>query len=88
MKPDINTQVVIFESYEWQAKSIVTGLVEIFAGLLIAIFSGPLARVSIAWNRRVLGIELPFAWVRIGGVLVGGLLSFAGVLRFLGWPAV
>lgn len=69
-----------------EANTMVIGLVEILAGLLIAIFSGTLARASIALNRRILGIELPFEWARIGGVFVGALLSFAGLLSFLGAP--
>lgn len=65
-----------------------TGLGEIIAGLLIAIFSGPLARVSIRMNKRTLGVEFPLAWVRAGTVLVGGVLSFSGLLRLLRLPLI
>jgi len=60
----------------------------IFAGLLIAIFSGPLARTQIAMNKRLLGVELPFGWSRAGGVIVGALLSFSGLLRLLRLPPI
>ena len=65
---------------------ILFGLGEVVAGLLIAIFSGPLARVSISLNKRTLGIELPFELCRAANVIVGALLSFSGVLTLLRLP--
>lgn len=61
----------------------ITGLVLIVAGLLIAIFSGPIARFQIAINKRLLGVEMPFEWSRAAGVLVGALVSFSGLLKLL-----
>ena len=52
-------------------------------GLLIAIFSGPIARFHVAMNRRLLGVELPFEWSKAAGVIVGALLSFSGLLKLL-----
>ena len=66
----------------------IAGLLLILAGLLIAIFSGPIARFQIAMNRRLLGVELPFEWSRAAGVIVGALLSFSGVLKLLQLPPV
>lgn len=60
----------------------------LIAGLLIAIFSGPLARMSIGLNRRVLGVEFPFEWSRAANVFVGALLSFSGLLLLLGLPSL
>lgn len=61
----------------------IAGLLLILAGLLIAIFSRPIARFQIAMNKRLLGVELPFEWLRAAGVIVGALLSFSGVLKLL-----
>ncbi len=61
----------------------IAGLLLILAGLLIAIFSGPIARFQIAMNKRLLGVELPFEWLRAAGVIVGALVSFSGVLKLL-----
>jgi len=66
----------------------IAGLLLILAGLLIAIFSGPIARFQIAMNKRLLGVELPFELSRAAGVIVGALLSFAGVLKVLQLPPV
>ena len=68
--------------------TIVTGIVELIAGLLIAIFSGSLARASVSLNKRVLGIELPVEWSKAATVIIGALLSFAGLLRLLGLPRI
>ena len=61
----------------------ITGLLLILAGLLIAIFSGPIARFHIAMNKRLLGVELPFEWSRAAGVLLGALVSFSGLLKLI-----
>ncbi len=61
----------------------IAGLLLILAGLLIAVFSGPIARFQIAMNKRLLGVELPFEWLRAAGVIVGALVSFSGVLKLL-----
>lgn len=58
----------------------------LLAGLLIAIFSGAIARWQIAMNKRLLGVEMPFEWSRAAGVLVGALLSFSGLLKLLQLP--
>jgi hypothetical protein len=60
----------------------------ILAGLLLTIFSGPLARFHIAMNKRLLGVELPLAWVRAAGVIVGALISFSGLLTLLRLPPI
>ena len=60
----------------------------LLAGLLIAIFSGPIARFQIAMNKRLLGVELPLEWLRAAGVIVGALLSFSGLLKLLGLPPI
>jgi len=60
----------------------------ILAGLLIAIFSGPIARFQIAMNKRILGVEMPFEWSRAAGVIVGALLSFSGLLKLLHLPLI
>lgn len=60
----------------------------IIAGLLIAIFSGPIAQFQIAMNKRLLGVELPFEWSRAAGIIVGALLSFSGLLKLLGLPPI
>ena len=60
----------------------------ILAGLLIAVFSGPMARFQNAMNKRLLGVELPFEIVRFAGVVVGALISFAGLLKLLGLPPI
>ena len=57
-------------------------------GLLMAIFSAPIARWLNAPNQRVLGFELPFAWVRGSIVLIGALLSFSGLLALLRLPPI
>ena len=64
------------------------GLGMVVVGLLIAIFSGPIARFNIAMNKRLLGVELPFEWSRAGGVIVGALISFSGLLTLLRLPPV
>jgi TRAP-type C4-dicarboxylate transport system permease small subunit len=68
--------------------TIVTGIVELIAGLLIAIFSGSLARASVSLNKRILGIELPVEWSKAATVIIGALLSFAGLLKLLGLPPI
>lgn len=60
----------------------------LLAGLLIAIFSGPIARFQIAMNKRLLGVELPFEWSRAAGVIVGAVLSFSGLLQLLRLPPI
>ena len=57
-------------------------------GLLMAIFSAQVARWQNAMNQRVLGFELPFAWVRGSIVLIGALLSFSGLLALLRLPPI
>jgi TRAP-type C4-dicarboxylate transport system permease small subunit len=64
----------------------ITGLLLILAGLLLAIFSGPIAKFHIAMNKRLLGVELPFEWSRAAGVFVGALVSFTGILKLLQLP--
>ena len=66
----------------------IAGLLLILAGLLVAVFSGPIARFQIAMNKRLLGVELPFEWSRAACVIVGALLSFSGVLKVLQLPPV
>jgi hypothetical protein len=66
----------------------IAGLLLIVAGLVVAVFSGPIARFQIAMNKRLLGVELPFEWSRAGCVIVGALLSFSGVLKVLQLPPV
>ena len=66
----------------------IEGIGLILAGLLMAIFSGPIARFHIAMNKRLLGVEFPFAWSRAGGVILGALVSFSGLLKVLGLPPV
>ena len=66
----------------------IAGLLLILAGLLIAIFSGPIARFQIAMNKRILGVEMPFEWSRAAGVIVGALLSFSGLLKLLHLPLI
>jgi hypothetical protein len=66
----------------------ITGLLLILVGLLIAIFSGPLATFHIAMHKRLLGVELPFEWMRASGVLVGALVSFSGLLKVLRLPPI
>jgi uncharacterized membrane protein len=61
----------------------IAGLLLMLTGLLIAIFSGPIARFHVAMNRRLLGVELPFEWSKAAGVIVGALLSFSGLLKLL-----
>ena len=60
----------------------------LLAGLLIAIFSGAIARFQIAMNKRLLGVEMPFEWSRAAGVIVGALLSFSGLLKLLHLPLI
>lgn len=62
------------------------GLGLVFVGLLIAIFSGSLAKISLRMNKELLSVELPFEWVRGAHVLIGALLSLSGVLILLGLP--
>lgn len=57
-------------------------------GLLMAIFSAPIARCQNRMNERVLGFELPFGWVRGSIVLIGALLSFSGLLALLRLPPI
>ena len=64
----------------------ITGILLILAGLLMAIFSGPIAKFHIAMNKRLLGVEFPFEWSRAAGVLVGALVSFSGLLKVLRLP--
>ena len=66
----------------------IAGLLLILAGLLVAVFSGPIARFQIAMNKRLLGVALPFEWSRAACVIVGALLSFSGVLKVLQLPPV
>ena len=56
------------------------GLVLILVGLLIAIFSAPIAQWHIAINKRLLGVELPFGWFKATTVLIGAVISFSGLL--------
>jgi uncharacterized membrane protein YidH (DUF202 family) len=65
-----------------------TGLAMFLVGLFLAIFSAPIARWQNAMHKRVLGFELPFAWVRGSIVLIGGLLSFSGLLALLRLPPI
>lgn len=76
----------MFGRYRPVDYKMIAGLGLILAGLLLAIFSGPIARFHIAMNKRLLGVELPFAWSRAGGVIVGALVSFSGLLKVLGLP--
>ena len=64
------------------------GLAMFLVGLAMAIFSVPIARWQNARNQRVLGVELPFAWVRGIIVLIGALLSFSGLLALLRLPPI
>lgn len=64
------------------------GLALILVGLLMAIFSTPIARWHNAMNKRLLGVELPFAWVRGSTVLIGALISFSGLLALLRLPPI
>ena len=66
----------------------ISGVALILAGLLIAIFSGPIARFHIAMHKRILGVEFPFEWFRAAGVLLGALVSFSGLLKVLGLPPI
>jgi len=59
----------------------------ILAGLLMAIFSAPIARCQNAMNKRW-GLELPIAWVRGSIVFIGALLSFSGLLALLRLPPI
>ena len=63
-----------------------SGLGMLVVGFLMAIFSGPLARVSNGLNKRILGLELPFEWSRAATVIIGALLSFSGLLTLLRLP--
>jgi len=65
-----------------------SGLGMLVVGLLIAIFRGPLARITIGFNKRTLGVELPFAWSRVATLIIGALLSFSGLLKLLHLPAL
>jgi TRAP-type C4-dicarboxylate transport system permease small subunit len=64
------------------------GLGMLLAGFLMAIFSAPIARCQNAMNKRALGFELPFAWVRGSIVFIGALLSFSGLLALLRLPPI
>ena len=64
------------------------GLAMFIVGLLMAIFSAAIARWQNAMNQRVLGFELPFAWVRGSIVFTGALLSFSGLLALLRLPPI
>ncbi len=57
-------------------------------GLLMAVFGAPIARWQNARTQRVLGFELPFAWVRGTVVFIGALLSFSGLLALLRLPLI
>ncbi len=66
----------------------ILGVAIFLAGLMMAIFSGPIARFNIAINKRLLGVEFPFEWARNVNVIVGGLLSFSGLLTLFRLPAL
>ena len=64
------------------------GLGMILVGLLMAIFSAPIAQWHIARNKRLFSVELPFGWLRATTVLIGALLSFSGLLTLLRLPPI
>jgi hypothetical protein len=57
-----------------------TGLGMIIVGSAIMLLSERIARLTDAWNRFTLGIQLPGNWSRRGTLFVGGLMSFYGLL--------
>jgi hypothetical protein len=65
-----------------------SGLGMLIVGFLIAIFSGPLAKISNGLNRRMWGFEFPFLWCRAVTVIIGALLSFSGLLTLLRLPLI
>ncbi len=60
----------------------------ILVGLLMAIFSAPIAQWHVAINKRLFGFELPFKWVRATTGLIGALLSFSGLLTLFRLPPI
>lgn len=57
-----------------------TGLGMIIVGSAIMLLSERIARLTDAWNRFTLGIQLPGNWSRGGTLFVGALMSFYGLL--------
>jgi hypothetical protein len=60
------------------------GLAMIVAGLLVVIFSGPLACLQHSMNKWAFAVELPFEWVRSSLIIFGAVLSLVGLLVSLG----
>jgi hypothetical protein len=63
---------------------ILLGIAMVVAGLLVVIFSEQLARLQIAWNRWLLGVEFSPEWVRPSLVMFGAVLALVGLLVSLG----
>ena len=59
------------------------GLGMVVVGSAIILFSERITRITNAWNRFSLGIELPENWSRGGTIFVGVLMSFYGLLILL-----
>jgi hypothetical protein len=59
------------------------GLGLFLVGLSLAVFGGPLAKISNAMNKRILGIELPLNFVCTATTVVGAACSFYGLLVLL-----
>ena len=60
----------------------------ILVGLLMADFSAPIAQWHMAINKRLLGVEMPFGWLKATTVLIGAVLSFSGLLTLLRLPPI
>ena len=61
----------------------IVGLLMIAVGAAIILFSEYIMRITNAWNRLTLGIEVPENWSRAGGVVVGVAMAFYGLLILL-----
>ena len=59
------------------------GLGMMVVGSAIILLSERITRITNAWNRFTLGIELPENWSRGGTIFVGVLMSFYGLLLLL-----
>jgi hypothetical protein len=59
------------------------GLGLFLVGLSLAVFGEPLAKISNAMNKRILGIELPLNFVRASTTVVGAACSLYGLLVLL-----
>ena len=64
------------------------GLIMIVIGSAIILFSERISRITDAWNRFTLGIQLPENWSRGGAIFVGASMSLYGLLILLRLVAV